>query len=92
MLSFNERPDGRLPDVTDQAKGGTRPVSMKVYEYATNSVPFGSGLGDVMLGAGALQAISTIWTMINKVNSTIMKGLKRFGRISLFIMGMPANT
>lgn len=66
VLEFNKSPDGRLPDVTDHVYGGPPPaVHVKVYEYATNSVPFGSGLGEVMFGAGAPQATSAMPTIIN---------------------------
>jgi hypothetical protein len=80
--AFSESPDGRLPDVTDHVNGGSRPVHVKVYEYTANSVPFGSGLGDVIVGAGAPQATSVMPTMINKVHIVIIYCLRCFGRIS----------
>jgi hypothetical protein len=60
-------PAGGLPAVTDQIKGGVPPVAVNVWLYAVPTVPAGSGLAVVIVGAAAAGSFASP----GKVNAAI---------------------
>jgi hypothetical protein len=69
LLKFNDRPAGKLPRDTDQAKGAEPPETATVWEYAVPTVPPGNDEIE-MVGANAIEIESTFVSFAPTASTT----------------------